>query len=112
VGESRSKNQIGSRAGTVAPTNAHSPAAVPPERQKLMSKAWKGVLKDDVDFSTLSLADGLIISLMGSADTAAKAAADKLVFVEDMSAAEIVKAGHRIPSGLENTGNTCYANSE
>jgi ubiquitin carboxyl-terminal hydrolase 14 len=87
-------------------------AAVPPERQKLMSKAWKGVLKDDVDFSTLSLADGLIISLMGSADTAAKAAADKLVFVEDMSAAEIVKAGHRIPSGLENTGNTCYANSE
>ena len=85
-------------------------AGVPPDRQKLMSKAWKAVLKDDMDFSTMTLSDGLVISLMGSADTIAKPA-EKVVFVEDMSAAEVMKVGHRLPSGFVNTGNTCYANS-
>jgi len=46
---------------------------VPPDRQKLMSKAWKGVLKDDASFSDMpELKDGLAFTLMGSAEAAAK----------------------------------------
>jgi hypothetical protein len=45
---------------------------VPPERQKLMSKAWKGILKDDVALSTCTLSDGMIVTLMGSSEGVAK----------------------------------------
>ena len=43
---------------------------VPPERQRLMCKAWKGVLKDDA--SLAGLLDGAIVSMMGSADVTSK----------------------------------------
>jgi hypothetical protein len=46
-----------------------SPAGVPPASQKLMSKAWKAFLKDDVQLSSLAeLKDGAVVQLMGSAD--------------------------------------------
>lgn len=50
---------------------------VPPERQKLMSKAWKGVLKDEQPFAACSaLGDGpIIVTLMGSAEGVSKPAA-------------------------------------
>lgn len=85
--------------------------AVPPDRQKLMSKAWKGVLRDDG--SLASVADGLAITLMGSADVAAARPADAATvkFVEDLPASAGVKAGHALPSGLKNFENVCYANS-
>ena len=40
-----------------------------------MAKAWKGVLKDDASFAAMpELQEGLAVTLMGSADSAAKAA--------------------------------------
>jgi hypothetical protein len=46
---------------------------VPPERQKLMSKAWKLALKDDASLAGMAdLKDGLAVTLMGSADAVAK----------------------------------------
>ena len=39
---------------------------MPLDRQKLMSKAWKGVLKDDMALGDVQ--GGTVITLMGSAD--------------------------------------------
>ncbi len=50
---------------------------VPVERQKLMCKLWKGLLKDDVDLAACSIVDGTVITLMG--DAATQAAAPKIV---------------------------------
>jgi ubiquitin carboxyl-terminal hydrolase 14 len=88
----------------------YAATSVPPERQKLMSKAWKGVLKDDADLSALG--DGAAVTLMGSADAVA-APTSGAVFVEDLTAVQQVKAGvsASLPAGLTNLGNTCYANS-
>jgi ubiquitin carboxyl-terminal hydrolase 14 len=47
--------------------------SVPVERQKLMAKGgWKGILKDEPNFSGCTLSEGLQIMLMGSADVLAK----------------------------------------
>ena len=77
---------------------------------------WKGVLKDDFDFSAVDLAAALSKAkggplnflLMGSAAelTGPKT---KTVFLEDLPPEEIAKVQE--PSGLENLGNTCYLNS-
>lgn len=47
---------------------------MPPERQKLMAKAWKGVLKDDASFASMPdvAKEGLVVTLMGSAEGVAK----------------------------------------
>jgi len=92
---------------------------VPTDRMKIMPKSkglWKGVLKDDFDFSTIDFpavlskakGGGLQVLLMGSA---AKLAAPKAktVFLEDLPPEEIAKV--KEPSGLVNLGNTCYLNS-
>lgn len=101
------------------------------DRQKLSCpKAWKGQLTDDMDLSrssfslfllllfklTLSslplssctLKDGMVIMLIGSADTMAAQTA-QVVFVEDMKEEEI--AAVSLPVGFRNLGNTCYMNS-
>ena len=44
---------------------------MPVERQKLMCKAWKGILKDDADFSTMTIKVGAAINLMGTAEVLA-----------------------------------------
>ena len=80
---------------------------VPADRQKLMSKAWKGLLKDD---AALALSAGTLVTLMGSAETAS-APTEAVKFVEDATKAEIAKSGAALPVGLVNVGNTCYANS-
>lgn len=84
---------------------------VPVERQKLMSKAWKGMLKDDVDLSQLGgLVDGTTIMLMGSAEVVEKPK-EAVVFIEDLSSKEVAEAGVVYPAGLANLGNTCYMNA-
>ena len=91
---------------------------VPIERQKILAKSkglWKGVLKDDVDLSTVDWKAALAKSnntlqvlLMGSADEI-KAPTVKTVFVEDLPEEEKAKVAE--PAGLVNLGNTCYLNS-
>jgi len=100
-------------------TELEEKTRVPADRMKLMAKSkglWKGVLKDDFDFSTIDFATALSKSkggplnllLMGSAAelTGPKT---KTVFLEDLPPEEIAKVQE--PSGLENLGNTCYLNS-
>ncbi|KAG1711086.1 hypothetical protein DVH05_013820 [Phytophthora capsici] len=85
--------------------------SVPVERQKLMSKAWKGMLKDDVDLSTLDkLVDGAGVMLMGSAEVVQKPK-EPIVFIEDMTTKDIAATGTVYPAGLVNLGNTCYMNA-
>ncbi|ETW06522.1 hypothetical protein H310_02753 [Aphanomyces invadans] len=83
---------------------------VPVERQKLMSKAWKGMLKDDVVLSSLDPTKLTQIMLMGSADEV-KPPEVKTVFTEDLSTSELASAGVNYPAGLTNLGNTCYMNA-
>ncbi|CAI5726551.1 unnamed protein product [Hyaloperonospora brassicae] len=85
--------------------------SVPVDRQKLMSKAWKGMLKDDVDLSTLGkLVDGTGVMLMGSAEVVHKPP-QPTVFLEDMTTADVAMTGTLYPAGLVNLGNTCYMNA-
>ena len=85
--------------------------SVPVDRQKLMSKAWKGMLKDDVDLSTLDkLVDGTGIMLMGSAEVVQQPK-EPIVFLEDMTTKDIAMTGTVYPAGLVNLGNTCYMNA-
>lgn len=82
----------------------------------IFSGLWKGVLKDDFDFTSVDIASALSkakgnplsILLMGSAAelTGPKT---KTVFLEDLPPEEVAKVQE--PSGLENLGNTCYMNS-
>lgn len=84
---------------------------VPVERQKIMSKAWKGMLKDDVDLSALDkLVNGTGVMLMGSAEVVEKPK-EATVFIEDMTAKDVAAAGVVYPAGLTNLGNTCYMNA-
>ncbi|CAH0520024.1 unnamed protein product [Peronospora belbahrii] len=85
--------------------------SVPVERQKLMSKAWKGMLKDEVNLFTLdTFVDGLCIMLMGSAQVVEKPK-EPIVFIEDMTTKDIAMTGTVYPAGLVNLGNTCYLNA-
>ncbi|GMF38868.1 unnamed protein product [Phytophthora fragariaefolia] len=85
--------------------------SVPVERQKLMSKAWKGMLKDDVDLATLDkLVDGAGVMLMGSAEVVQKPT-EPIVFIEDMASKDVAATGTVYPAGLVNLGNTCYMNA-
>uniref|UniRef100_A0A7S1CA16 ubiquitinyl hydrolase 1 n=1 Tax=Bicosoecida sp. CB-2014 TaxID=1486930 RepID=A0A7S1CA16_9STRA len=85
---------------------------VPVARQKLMAKGvWKGMLKDSVDLSTLSIADGALVTLMGAADKVAARPTEEVKFVEDMTSKEVAEAGAVVPAGIVNEGNTCYMNS-
>ncbi|TMW56383.1 hypothetical protein Poli38472_006393 [Pythium oligandrum] len=84
---------------------------VPVERQKIMSKAWKGMLKDDADLSQLpGLVDGVQVMLMGSAEVVEKPK-EAIVFIEDMSSKDVAATGVVYPAGLVNLGNTCYMNA-
>mmetsp|Transcript_124757 Transcript_124757/g.186358 ORF Transcript_124757/g.186358 Transcript_124757/m.186358 type:complete len:564 (+) Transcript_124757:53-1744(+) len=100
-------------------TELEEKTRVPSDRMKLMAKSkglWKGVLKDDFDFTSVDLAAALSkakggplnLLLMGSAAelTGPKS---KTVFLEDLPPEEVAKVQE--PSGLENLGNTCYLNS-
>jgi ubiquitin carboxyl-terminal hydrolase 14 len=86
---------------------------VPIERQKLMAKGgWIGILKDDADWKTCKLTEGMTVLLMGTADVAPE---PMQVVAQEESKADNLKADEsqilHYPIGMMNTGNTCYLNS-
>jgi ubiquitin carboxyl-terminal hydrolase 14 len=98
---------------------------VPVERQKLMAKGgWAGILKDDADWKNCKLSPGLTVLLMGSAEVApepmdvasqsTKAENPEKGGTEDNLKSDGPEEGPahlNYPTGMLNTGNTCYLNS-
>lgn len=71
----------------------------------MMAKgAWTGILKDDQDFSALSIKEGQVITLMGTADAIVAVPTQKITFVEDMTETEKAVKGASEPAGLINLG--------
>jgi ubiquitin carboxyl-terminal hydrolase 14 len=66
---------------------------VPESRQKLMSKSWTGILKDDAVLADLSFANNQQILLMGTADVNLGILAKPVTFLEDMTAAQKATQG-------------------
>ncbi|KAK5709860.1 deubiquitinating enzyme [Elasticomyces elasticus] len=83
---------------------------VEPENQKVSAKK---MVKDDTPLSSLGLKAGSVITLMGkpSADVVMEVPTERLKFAEDMTESELAQQDGAIPAGLQNTGNTCYANA-
>ena len=92
----------------------YSLTGVEPERQKILVKG--GQLKDDTDLATLKAKPGQTFMMMGTPGTGDGSVTierpkDKILFLEDMTAAEAAKIDGALPAGLQNLGNTCYLNS-
>ena len=83
---------------------------VEPENQKILAKK---MVKDDTPLSSLGLKSGMTITLIGtpSAEAVVEVPKEKMKFAEDMTEAELAQLEGAIPAGLQNTGNTCYANA-
>ncbi|KAF2773552.1 cysteine proteinase [Teratosphaeria nubilosa] len=83
---------------------------VEPDNQKVLAKK---MVKDDTPLASLGLKPGQTITLMGSpsADVVMQAPKEKMKFSEDMTEEELAQQEGAIPAGLQNTGNTCYANA-
>ncbi|KAK4569562.1 deubiquitinating enzyme [Recurvomyces mirabilis] len=83
---------------------------VEPQNQKVLAKK---MVKDDTPLSSLGLKSGATITLMGapSADIIMDMPKERMKFSEDMSEAELAQQEGATPAGLQNTGNTCYANA-
>jgi len=87
---------------------------VPVERQKIMApKGWTGTLKDAWVWKkgSCQLTNGSKINVVGTSTGIPTAPTTKVVFVEDMSAADKASSGAVLPPGLVNHGNTCYMNA-
>lgn len=83
-------------------------SGVAPERQKVMLKG--SVLKDNDHWGNFKIKNGITLLMMGSVGELPKAPAEKTVFVEDMTEAQLASA-YDMPTGLNNLGNTCYMNA-
>ena len=83
---------------------------VEPENQKILAGK---IVKDDTPLSALKLKNGATITLIGSpsAENVVEVPKEKMKFTEDMSEAELAQQEGATPAGLQNTGNTCYANA-
>ncbi|KAF2173143.1 hypothetical protein M409DRAFT_62739 [Zasmidium cellare ATCC 36951] len=83
---------------------------VEPENQKVLAKK---IVKDDTPLSTLGLKSGTTITLVGtpSANVVSEVPKEKMKFAEDMTEAELAQQVGATPAGLQNMGNTCYANA-
>jgi len=66
--------------------------------------------QDDTDLTKIKWTNGMIISMMGTADVVVAAPTEALVFMDESN--NIAKAVETIRSaGLHNLGNTCFLNS-
>jgi len=83
---------------------------VEPENQKVLAKK---IIKDDTPLSTVGFKAGMTITLVGnaSANVVVDVPREKVKFAEDMTEAELAQQDGAIPAGLQNMGNTCYANA-
>lgn len=83
---------------------------VEPENQKVLAGK---IVKDDTPLSSLKLKKGATITLIGSpsAQNVVEVPREKMKFAEDMTEAELAQQEGATPAGLQNTGNTCYANA-
>ncbi|KAF2857610.1 cysteine proteinase [Piedraia hortae CBS 480.64] len=98
-------------AGEELKMQLYSLTGVEPKNQKVMAKK---MIKDDTPLSSLNLKPGSTIMLIGSASvdmTIPEAPQVKMKFKEDMTDAELAQQEGAIPAGLQNMGNTCYANA-
>lgn len=71
------------------------------------------MVKDDTPLSSLGLKEGMTITVIGnpSANLVFEAPKEKMKFSEDMTEAELAQQEGATPAGLQNMGNTCYANA-
>ena len=83
---------------------------VEPQNQKIMAKK---IVKDDTPLKSLGLKENMMITLLGapSAENAVEIPKEKMKFAEDMTEAELAQQEGATPAGLQNLGNTCYANA-
>ena len=83
---------------------------VEPQNQKIIAKK---VVKDDTPLSSLGLKENMVITLLGapSTENMVEIPKEKMKFAEDMTEAELAQQEGAIPAGLQNLGNTCYANA-
>ncbi|KAK5115078.1 hypothetical protein LTR62_001775 [Meristemomyces frigidus] len=83
---------------------------VEPQNQKVLAKK---MIKDDTLLSSLGLKQGSLVTLMGtpSADIVMDLPKERMKFTEDMTEAELAQQDGAVPAGLQNLGNTCYANA-
>jgi ubiquitin carboxyl-terminal hydrolase 14 len=83
---------------------------VEPDNQKIMAGK---MIKADTQLSTIKFKPNQVITMLGkpSAEVIMEAPKERMKFVEDMTDAEIAKQDGAMPAGLNNTGNTCYANA-
>lgn len=83
---------------------------VEPENQKVLAKK---IIKDDTPLSSVGFKAGMVITLIGnaSANVVTEVPKEKMKFAEDMTEAELAQQEGAIPAGLQNMGNTCYANA-
>jgi len=83
---------------------------VEPDNQKIMAGK---MIKADTQLSTIKFRPNQMINMLGkpSAEVVMEAPKERTKFVEDMTEAEMAKRDGAMPAGLNNTGNTCYANA-
>lgn len=83
---------------------------VEPDNQKIMAGK---MIKADTQLSTIKFKPNQVITMLGkpSAEVVMEAPKERMKFLEDMTDAEIAKQDGAMPAGLNNTGNTCYANA-
>jgi ubiquitin carboxyl-terminal hydrolase 14 len=83
---------------------------VEPDNQKIMAGK---MIKADTQLSTIKFRPNQVITMLGkpSAEVVMEAPKERMKFLEDMTDAEIAKQDGAMPAGLNNTGNTCYANA-
>ncbi|USW48235.1 Putative Ubiquitin-like domain, papain-like cysteine peptidase superfamily [Septoria linicola] len=88
----------------------YSLTGVEPDYQKIVAKK---MVKDDTPLKSLGLKPGQTITLIGnpSDKIVREAPTEKMKFAEDMTEAELAQQEGAIPAGLQNMGNTCYANA-
>ncbi|GAA5864767.1 hypothetical protein JCM1840_004892 [Sporobolomyces johnsonii] len=93
---------------TVFKSQIHQLTGVDPAKVKVVVKG--GMLKDDADMNKLGFKAGQTVMVIGPAGPILQAPTKPIVFMEDMSDAELAQAA-KYPVGLQNLGNTCYMNS-